>query len=330
MNQEMPFPAAGPAPAGEEARGGVLIVDDEVFIRDALQLYLETLGFTVQAAENGEQALEIFTDPLTSVDLVILDLVMPGIAGIELLKIFKVRDPTVEVIITTGCGSMGTAIEALRHGAFDYITKPIVNFDEDLLKVVQEAMKIRRQRLRQSVKAQAYGEEGTRERLLFLERLIDLAAEANRSRQGDPELERIEEIIRKGFEVTGGMVLCRGPSGQAAPIYSWGFSCPLSSPGDRTLDPEIAAALLEGTIRFFPVASLDPGWVGVPAEDLAGWERFACLPLITQGNFWGNLIFFFGPQVPFAAQPPERHPFQVLVPILSSVFSGALRYPRPA
>jgi FixJ family two-component response regulator len=329
VNREQQFPRAAPAMAAEELRGSVLIVDDDVFIRNALQLYLETLGYNVQVSESGERALELLTDPLSAADLVILDLVLPGLSGLELLKVLKARDPMVEVIITTGCGSVGTAIEALRHGAFDYITKPIVNFDDDLLKVVQEALRVRRQRLKQSVKSLAYGEEGARERLLFLDRLIDLASAANRAQKGEPILERIEEILERAFDVSGGLVLGRDESDQPAPIYSWGFSSPLAPPGDRPLEAEVAGALREGAIRFIPVASLDPGWVGVSPEDLAQWARFACLPLLTHGNHWGSMLLFFESESALFSQPPERHPFQVLVPILSPIISGALNYPRP-
>jgi FixJ family two-component response regulator len=328
VNREEQFPRAAPAVAAEELRGTVLIVDDDVFIRNALQLYLETLGYNVQVAENGERALEVLADPLSAADLVILDLVLPGLSGLELLKVLKSRDPVMEVIITTGCGSVGTAIEALRHGAFDYITKPIVNFDDDFLKVVQEALRVRRQKLKQSVKSLACGEEGARERLLFLDRAIDLAAAANRAQKGEPVLERIEELLERGFAVSGGLVLGRDESDQPASIYSWGFSCPLAPRVDRPLESELAGALREGAIRFIPVASLDPGWVGVASEDLARWVRFVCMPLLTHGDQWGSLLLFFESESALFSQPPERNPFQILVPILSPIIAEALHFPR--
>lgn len=125
----------------------ILIVDDESFVRNALQIYLETHGYRAETAAGGEEALRILADRTQAVDVVLLDLVMPGMYGIEVLRRMKEMDETVEVIIATGCGSVHSAIEAMRFGAFDYITKPIVNFDEDLLKVVQAALLARRKKL---------------------------------------------------------------------------------------------------------------------------------------------------------------------------------------
>jgi len=127
----------------------ILIADDEMFIRSAFQLYFETVGYSVVVAEDGERALEIFSNRSGHIDVVILDLVMPGMHGIEVLKRFKEIDSSVEVIIATGCGSMNSAIEALRHGAYDYITKPVVNLDQDLLTVVRGALGSRQAKLQE-------------------------------------------------------------------------------------------------------------------------------------------------------------------------------------
>ena len=67
-------------------RGHILIVDDEVFIRNAFRLYFETIGYTVQVAEGGEAALAHVNKPDLPIDVAILDLVMPGIQGLDLLK----------------------------------------------------------------------------------------------------------------------------------------------------------------------------------------------------------------------------------------------------
>ena len=66
----------------------------------------------------------------------ILDIVMPGMNGIDVLREIKKSHPTIEVIMASGCGTLQTAVEAMRLGAYDYVSKPILNFDEDLLKVV--------------------------------------------------------------------------------------------------------------------------------------------------------------------------------------------------
>ncbi|MEM7234205.1 MAG: response regulator, partial [Planctomycetota bacterium] len=125
-------------------RPHLLIVDDEHFILNALRLYFESHDFDVSAASDGDQASEIFAQKHKAIDVAILDLVMPGTHGLELLRSFKEIAPDVQVIIATGCGSMGSAVEALRLGAFDFITKPILDFDTDLMRSVRNALEVRR------------------------------------------------------------------------------------------------------------------------------------------------------------------------------------------
>ena len=127
-------------------RPTILIVDDETVIRTAFQIYFETIGYRVFSAPGGDDALERFKEKPGGFDVVILDLVMPGRHGIDVLRRMKEIDSSVEVIIATGCGSMNTAIEAMRHGAFDYITKPVIDLDLDLLSVVRSALSHKRSR----------------------------------------------------------------------------------------------------------------------------------------------------------------------------------------
>jgi len=103
----------------EEA--SVLIVDDELGPRESLRMILKPIS-NVYTAENGEKALEFIRQE--PVNLVTLDLKMPGIPGIEVLKEIKGYNPDIEVIVLTGYGSLNTAVEALRYGALDYIDKP--------------------------------------------------------------------------------------------------------------------------------------------------------------------------------------------------------------
>lgn len=102
--------------------GRVMVVDDEENIRDVLSNYLTSLGYDVVSANDGEDALNKFKK--NSFDLIISDLLMPTIDGLELLK--KVRDQDREVIflMITGYPSIETAVEAIKKGAYDYITKP--------------------------------------------------------------------------------------------------------------------------------------------------------------------------------------------------------------
>jgi signal transduction histidine kinase len=99
----------------------ILVVDDEMGPRESLKMILNPY-YTVHVAERGGQALEVLSK--FPIDLVTLDLKMPGFSGINVLEKVKQYDPDIEAIIITGYGSLDTAIEGLRLGAFDYISKP--------------------------------------------------------------------------------------------------------------------------------------------------------------------------------------------------------------
>ena len=109
----------------------VLVVDDEAIIRESLRDWLSDVGHQVLIAENGPQALEIIEKEKPSIAIV--DLVMPGMDGIELLKRAKEISPHIEVIIITAYGSVPTAITAMREGAYDYIEKPFCPEKAELL-----------------------------------------------------------------------------------------------------------------------------------------------------------------------------------------------------
>lgn len=101
----------------------VLIVDDEKNIREALRLAFEMEGFDVMAAVDGADGLEKFE--AIGADLVVLDLKMPKLGGMEFLKRAHALSPDVPIIILTGHGGVDEAVEAMRRGAFDFMTKPV-------------------------------------------------------------------------------------------------------------------------------------------------------------------------------------------------------------
>ncbi len=110
----------------------ILIVDDEKFIRDSLELFLQEEGYKTDTAADGEEALRKISSE--SFDVVITDLNMPKLDGIELIRKAANIAPESYFIIMTAYASVKTAIEALREGAFDYLLKP-VEFDDVLLRV---------------------------------------------------------------------------------------------------------------------------------------------------------------------------------------------------
>jgi CheY-like chemotaxis protein len=104
------------------AQSAILVVDDEPGVRESLQFLLSP-SYRVRTVESGEEALEALR--AETVDVVLLDLTMPGIGGVETLGRIREIDQAVEVVIITGYFSYQSAVEALRLRAFDYITKPL-------------------------------------------------------------------------------------------------------------------------------------------------------------------------------------------------------------
>lgn len=124
----------------------ILLVDDEEIIRETLRRDLAEGGHEVLAAANGEEALALLKEHY--VDLVITDLMMEGMDGIEVLQAVKAHDPEICVAILTGFGDLASAIGAVRYGADDYLLKPY-EF-EDLQRRVARCLE--KQDLRRRVK----------------------------------------------------------------------------------------------------------------------------------------------------------------------------------
>jgi DNA-binding NtrC family response regulator len=120
------------------SKESILIVDDEVGPRESLRMILKPI-YEVHSAENGQEAINFISQK--KVDLVTLDLNMPVLPGIEVLKEIKKLQPDIEVMIVTGYGTLGNAQEAIRYGAGDFISKPF-NV-ADIIAIVSKAFERR-------------------------------------------------------------------------------------------------------------------------------------------------------------------------------------------
>ena len=100
----------------------ILIVDDELIMRESLAGWLERDGYTIQTAPSGEDALEKLKK--TRFDILLVDIKMEGISGLDVLRHVRENDPDVAVVMITAYGSIPTAIEAMKNGAYDYMLKP--------------------------------------------------------------------------------------------------------------------------------------------------------------------------------------------------------------
>ena len=118
----------------------ILIVDDEEVLRDVLEVVIRREGFDVVLAASGEECLHVLDTE--EVDLVILDIMLPGISGLDTLRAIRIANPNLPVIIVTAFSSIDGAIEAMKNGAFHYIPKPFRN--EEVVLTVNKALEQRR------------------------------------------------------------------------------------------------------------------------------------------------------------------------------------------
>lgn len=115
----------------------LLVVDDESDQRNLLVGYLARRGFDVRDASNGAEALELYHSIFSPV--VLVDMKMPGMSGLELLAGIREINPFVQVIVLTAFGSIETAVAAMRAGAYDYLTKPVEDLEELVVKIEKAA-----------------------------------------------------------------------------------------------------------------------------------------------------------------------------------------------
>lgn len=130
----------------------ILIVDDEKVIREGVERALAGMGYVVTKAESGERGIEMIK--AEGCDIVLLDLMMPGIDGFAVLKWIKENQPQIEVIVVTGFATVSKAVTAMKQGAFDFVGKPftpdyiriVVGKAVDKLRLQEEAAQLREER----------------------------------------------------------------------------------------------------------------------------------------------------------------------------------------
>ena len=170
----------------------VLIVDDERKMRRVLQMMLEQMQVESLPAESGEEALDLFQ--AEKVDAVITDLRMPGMGGMEWLKRLRALDADVPVIVLTAYGTVETAVEAMKHGAFDFVLKP---FDVAAVEVVvRNALQLQQYRTENRYLRERYDGPGG------LDELIGVS----------PAMQEIFALVRR-VAPTKGAVLITGETG---------------------------------------------------------------------------------------------------------------------
>ena len=131
----------------------IMVIDDESDFVDMLSMRLTDEGNNVRSALDGRSGLAILEEGWDA-DVVILDIKMPGMDGIEVLKEIKAKYPIAEVILLTGHGTIDTAVSGLKLGAFDYLLKPAQH--EELLNKLEEARKRKSEHEERIRKAEAH------------------------------------------------------------------------------------------------------------------------------------------------------------------------------
>jgi two-component system response regulator PilR (NtrC family) len=121
------------------AKGLIHIIDDEPVIHDVLSQLLTPEGYDIEISASGEEALQKY--PGQAADLILLDLLMPGMDGLQVLREIKKINPQAAIIIITAYGSVESAIEAMKIGAYDYIQKPFKH--EELLLTIARALELK-------------------------------------------------------------------------------------------------------------------------------------------------------------------------------------------
>lgn len=201
----------------------LLVIDDEKDIREGLAANFEMDGYEVRMAANGNEGLELLSKG--DIDLVITDLRMPGISGSDVLKKVTAEMPGIPVIVLTGHGSIDAAVEAMRDGAYDFLTKPL-NLDQ-LGMIVKRALENRELSLKhqQLLKDTASSHS--------LDNIIGKSA----------EMQRVLNMVRKVAD-TKASVLITGESGVGKEVFADAIH-KLSSRRDASFVKVHCAALSE-------------------------------------------------------------------------------------
>jgi len=224
----------------------LLLADDEEGIRKVLGIMLADLGYAVRLASDGREALELFRREAPAI--VLTDIRMPGVDGMDLLRAIKAERPDTEVIMITGHGDMDLAIQSLKLEATDFVTKPI---NDDVLAI---ALKRARERIEMRARIRAYTED------------LELRVQAQAAR-----LVQVERLAAIGQAMEGIEAALRGMSaaGEGEARFLNEMPCLLSI-HDRTLTQVASNALYRERLG---------DWTGRPSRDrYAGSDRpgFVC------------------------------------------------------
>jgi len=200
----VPAPASAPEPVTR-----VLVVDDEPSVVDVFREFLAAQGYELTVAASGEEAVQVI--PTLKPDVILTDINLPGVSGLEVMRHAKNLDAEVAVIVVTGYASASTAIDALRQGAYDYVTKP---FDlDEVHQIIERGIANRRlkainrqlvEELRQKNEILQGHEQVLRERVRVATWQMTTLYEVNKEISANLELQpRLDRIAARAADLSG-------------------------------------------------------------------------------------------------------------------------------
>ncbi|MBI1799786.1 MAG: response regulator [Candidatus Eisenbacteria bacterium] len=294
-------------PTGPLAPARLLVVDDEPAVVEVFEEFLRLQGYQISTASSGEDAVRMIPNLLP--DIILTDINLPGLSGLEVMRFAKTVDPEVGVIVVTGHASASNAIEALRQGAFNYIQKP---FDlDEIHEVVERALANRRLKavnrelvedLRQKHEILQHHEQELRERVRVATWQMTALYDVGKEIMADLELvPRLKLVAARGADLSGAA---------AAVIYLKGaddgrFHAALAHGVDLAVRESVAPTPLNAqpplvmpALEHGPVRSRRaPGApaIELPAVPAGRFNDLMAVPMVSGGECVGALILLDKP-----------------------------------
>jgi YesN/AraC family two-component response regulator len=255
----------------DKKRGKILVLDDEKIVLESVSRILEDEQYEVKTCRSGKEALEAFKDD--SFDLLVTDLKMPGLDGIETIKLCSDRDPDLSVIIITGYPTVDSAVSAMKLGALDYIRKPFT--PDQLTESVENAIAKRRSRSEKKGRDEAFDAvKAAISSTLSLKRVLNCAADG----------------VTRLLGVKGGTVsLLDGKTRELRILASSGLSQDYVNKGPVDSAKSISETVTEKKSSFVADVANDPR-VQYPNDAIReGVKSILSVPMIVNGHAVGVL-----------------------------------------
>jgi signal transduction histidine kinase/DNA-binding response OmpR family regulator len=303
----MPPPVIEPDPIDgggvSEGPARVLVVDDEPSVADVCREFLGGEGYVVTVAPSGEEALRVI--PGLRPDLILTDINLPGISGLDVMKQARTADPDACIIVVTGYASTASAIDALRQGAYEYVTKP---FDLDgLAKIVKSGIANRRlklsnrhliEELRGKNDILRHHEQELRERVrtatLQLSTLYEVGKEISANLELGPRLSLVAARAAEMAGSSGAALWLREdgePGFRVVAVHGIGLA-PLVDEAPTVPDPGHPLARCAATLDAQRFEFADGTGVVLPGLAPEPQHTLLAAPLATEGTVVGLLAVF--------------------------------------